>query len=141
MYIPPPPSSSQQPSELQTQRPQVMQASGRPSKPQFPQSISASGKPGKPLSRQSQPKIIDKIIRLPGIEFPADRSKIIKEAEKSTTPKETRYLKFISNKKYNNESDLENELNIENTTKEGQTVRFKIINEKLRGEEESKVIS
>jgi hypothetical protein len=89
---------------------------------------------------RSQPKIISKIIRLPGIEFPADRSKIIKEAEKSTIPGETRYLRHIQDRKYKNESDLRNELNRETTTKDGQKVIFDVINEKLRKEQESKVI-
>jgi hypothetical protein len=89
---------------------------------------------------QRQPKIINKIISLPGIEFPADRSKILKEAEKSTIPNETKYLKFIQNRKYKNESDLENELNRENSTK-GTTMMFTVTNEKLRKEQENKVIS
>jgi hypothetical protein len=89
---------------------------------------------------QTQPKIINKIIRLPGIEFPADRSKIIKEAEKSTTPTETKYLRHIPERKYKNVLDLENELNRENST-EDTTMLFKVINEKLRKEQENKVIS
>ena len=57
---------------------------------------------------ESKPQLID--INLPGIEFPADRSEIIKLAEKANRPDRVDYLENISNREYKNKSDLKDEL-------------------------------
>ena len=49
-------------------------------------------------------------LNLPGIEFPADKSKILKLAEEANSDNVNNYLKFISDRKYKNKSDLKNEL-------------------------------
>jgi hypothetical protein len=116
-------------------------ASSQPSESQQ-QTMGASGKPGKPsksLSQQYQTKIINKIIKLPGIEFPAHKSKIVKDAEESTTPNETDYLGHIESRKYQNELDLENELNRQQSNDKSTIMIFKVINEKIREKQESKV--
>ena len=71
-------------------------------------------------------------INLPGLEFPADKSKIIKLAEEANYPKRVNYLKFISDREYKNKSDLKNELlkDIKNSK-----VDFRINTEKLRKEQ------
>jgi CheY-like chemotaxis protein len=93
------------------------------------------------LQPQPQPKTVLIDINLPGIEFPTDKSKIIKIAEEANTDRVNNVLKLISVRKYKNKSDLENELlnNTKDTRvdfiKEGGTIIFKIDNRKLRREQ------
>ena len=104
--------------------------------PQQQQVMSAAGKPGKPVivsdNLQSQLRIID--INLPGIKFPAGRSEIIKLAEEANRPDRVDYLEHISNRKYKNKSDLNDEL-LKDIKNINVNVEFRINTEPLRKEQ------
>jgi|SRR5215204_1176043 hypothetical protein len=78
----------------------------------------------------SELKIIE--INLPGIKFSANKFEIIKLAEEANRPDRVDYLTYISNKKYNSKSELNNELlkDIKN-----KNVEFRINTEPLRKEQ------
>src|SRR5215207_4871951 len=63
-----------------------------------------------PQSRQpsSETQIIE--INLPGIKFPAVKSKIIKLAEEANRSDKVEYVTHISDREYKNKSDLRTEL-------------------------------
>jgi hypothetical protein len=98
-----------------------------------------------PQSQQLQPQQYKFSVNLPGIEFPTDRSKIIKNAEKANPKPIIDFLESISNRKYKNKSDLENELSNEvkttklswslNFIKKGGSIIFEIDDRKLTGEQ------
>jgi hypothetical protein len=91
--------------------------------------------------QQSLPKVLQIDILLPGIEFPADRSEIIKRAEKAGTPTVVNFLRSISDREYRNKSALENELSVRAKSsksdfiRKGGNVIFKIDDKKLRVEQ------
>jgi predicted CopG family antitoxin len=79
---------------------------------------------------ESEQQLID--INLPGIEFPVDRSEIIKSAEEANSPKRVAYLKLISEGEYKNKSDLKIEL-LKDT--KNSNIDFRINTMKLRKEQ------
>jgi predicted CopG family antitoxin len=81
---------------------------------------------------ESKPQLID--INLPGIEFPADKSEIIKLAEKANRPDRVDYLENISNREYKNKSDLNDEL-LKDIKNINVNVNFRINTEALRKEQ------
>jgi hypothetical protein len=94
------------------------------------QSLTASVQPT--ATEQPQPKTVLIDVNLPGIEFPADKSRIVKSAEEANSMKVIKFLKYILDKEYKNKSDLKNEL-LNDVKSSG--VDFKINTEKLRKEQ------
>jgi hypothetical protein len=103
------------------------------------------------LQQSRQDSVITLTLRLPGIEFPADKSKIQEYAKEANPIDANDPLRFISDRKYKNKSDLENELSSEAKTskaplaieiaKKGGTIIFEIDNRKLRREQQEEIVS
>jgi hypothetical protein len=115
--------------------------SDRQLQPQHDEPVIHSSRYEAAKPRQPEQEILEINIHLPGIEFPTDRSKIIKYAEEANTDRVNRFLKSISDRRYKNKSDLINELSDEgkltkvNFIKEDGIVIFKIDDRKLRKEQ------
>jgi hypothetical protein len=101
-------------------------------------------KPLPPMQQQPQSKysVLSLTVNLPGIEFPANKSKIIKHAEEANSDRVVNALnKLLLNKEYKNKLDLQTELSKEAKTtkvdfaKEGRTMLFEIDDRKLRKEQ------
>jgi hypothetical protein len=87
-----------------------------------------------------QGSLITLPLLLPGIEFPKDKSNIIKYAEEANSVDMNPILRSISNRTYKNESDLENEL-LKRVKAVNKNVVFEIDTRKLRKEEQKETLS